>query len=189
MRKFFVSKKTGFRNITPYNDIIIRDWRGVMFYTTEGITPVNEFNLPEGNYLIQAGAFNPLEKPVDYKKIKLPPPERTSYPNPFKFKMVFGHNPNKCSIIWERKTILYDTKLLESPLYVLDFILFHEYSHRLYGTEKYADLSAANMMFLVGYNPSQIGYSPMDSLSESANSRKDFMVENLIRVRNGNRNR
>ncbi len=183
MRKFFVSQKTGFRNITPYNPIIIRDWRGVMFYTTEGITPVEQFNIPQGDYLIQAGAFNPLPNPVDYPLIQLPKRERNNYPNPYKFKIVFGFNPNKCSIIWERKTILYDTKLLESPLYVIDFILFHEYSHYLYGTEKYADISSANMMKKVGYNPSQIGYAPIDSLSDMANSRKQFMVDKLIKHR------
>jgi len=183
MRKFFVSKKTGFRNITPYNPVIIRDWRGVIFYTTEGIEPVNEFNLPKGDYLIQAGAFSPLERPVDYPLIKLPKPERTDYPNPFNFKFKFGVNKNKCSIVWERKYILFDTSLLEKPLYVLDFILFHEYSHHKYATEKYADICAANYMKQVGYNPSQIGYAPMDSLSEFADSRKEFMVQKLVKHR------
>ncbi len=182
MYKLFVSKKTGFRNKTPYNPVNIRDFRGVIFYTTEGLTPVYEFNLPEGEYMVDSGVFTPMETPVKYRLVKLPTPERW-YPNPFKYDIVFGANPNKCSIFWDEKTILFDKKLLESPLYVLDFILFHEYSHQRYGTEKYADLMSGNYMKKCGYNPSQIAYAPIDSLSESADPRKELMVKKIIQYR------
>jgi hypothetical protein len=51
--------------------------------------------------------------------------------------------------------------------------------HSKYKTEKYADLFAANEMLKKGYNPSQIGVAPIDSLSEMQYERKRFIVNNL----------
>lgn len=181
-RRLFVLKKTGFKN-NPNIPVIIRDFRGILFYTTEYLgKPVNEFNLPKGEYMVDSGQFTPMSNPVYYPLISLPARERW-YPNPKKFKVVFGYNPHKCSIIWGAKTILFSDKLKDAPLYVIDFILFHEFSHACYSTEKYADLMSANFMKKRGYNPSQIGSAPLDTLSGGAYDRKVLLLEKLTRFK------
>lgn len=179
-RRLFVLKKTGFKN-NPNIPVIIRDFRGILFYTTQFLNkPVNAFNLPNGEYIVDSGEFTPMDTPVYHPLIRLPSRQRW-YPNPNCFKVVFGNNPHKCSIIWDYKTILFDNKLKDAPLYVLDFILFHEFSHAVYGTEKYADLMAANYMKKRGYNPSQIGNAPLDTLSMGAHDRKVLLIDKLTR--------
>lgn len=181
MRKLVVTKKTGFKVTIPNIPVIIRDFRGVIFYTTEPLLPsVKKFNLPKGVYFVDSGYFTPMERPRKYKILPLPPPQR-NYPKPFKFKVLFGNNPNKCSIIWDLKTILFDRQFLEKPKFVLDFILFHEFGHALYLSEHLADRLSANYMFIRGYNPSQIGTAPFISLSERQIGRKKFMVNGLIK--------
>jgi hypothetical protein len=180
MIPLIISKKTGFKNMSPSKVIIIRDFRGVLFYSTEGLNIVKEFNLPPGTYFIDSGNIKPLKIPVSYKMAKLPIAERNLKP-PFNFTVMFSENPNKCSIIWGEKTIIFDTKLKEKTLPELDFILFHEFAHSRYKTEKYADLCATNLMKKRGYNPSQIGMAPITSLSEMQFSRKQNIVNNIIR--------
>lgn len=184
MRKIVLTKKTGFKNNTPYHPVVIRDFRGVLFYETESILPVNQFNLPEGEYFIDSGNISPLPKPVDFKLISLPKRER-SYPKPYKFKIVYGNNPNKCSIIWEKKIILFDHSFKDKPLFVVDFVRGHEFGHQYYKTEKYCDLWSANFMIRKGYNPSQIGAAPITTLNGVASyDRKSLMVKKLIQNAN-----
>jgi len=180
MSPLIIHKKTGFKNITPESPVVIRDFRGIMFYSTEGLRPVKGFNLPPGNYFLDSGNIKPLRKPIHYKLARLPLPERNLKP-PFNFMVIFSENPNKCSIIWDEKTIIFDTKLKAKSLPELDFILFHEFSHCRYSTEKYADLQATNLMKKRGYNPSQIGLAPLTSLSEMQLPRKNNIVKNIIR--------
>lgn len=171
---------TGFKNVAPEIPVIIRDYRGVMFYDTTGLKKlVKCFNLPAGKYIVESGKFAPLKNPVPVKLTKLPAPER-NYPKPFNFKILFGVNPNKCSIIWRKKTILFDNSLFNSPLPELYFILFHEYGHQLYHTEKFADLFSTNYMKKRGYNDSQIGLAQINSLSTSQIKRKKFIIKNII---------
>ncbi len=185
MRKLFVPKKTGFKNNMPYEPVIIRDSRGILFYTTEPFLPdkpVSKFNLPIGDYFIDKGSFSELETPVNYTLVTLPPRERR-YPKPYDFNIVYANNPNKCSIIWNAKTIVFDYSLKDAPRYVKDFILGHEFGHQFYGTEKFADLWSANYMLKMGYNPSQIGSAPVTSLSDGAYERKKLMVKKLQQFR------
>jgi hypothetical protein len=179
MRQLVLKEKTGFKVTNPYEPVIIRDFRGILFYTTEPLLPkVKEFNLPPGTYFVQSGYIQQKSNPVDYKSLRLPPYER-NMPVPSDFVVKFGTNPNKCTIFWDLGYILFDNHFKEKPLYEVAFILNHEMGHSKYKTEKYADLFAANEMLKKGYNPSQIGVAPIDSLSEMQYERKRFIVNNL----------
>lgn len=176
-----VNQKTGFVNLTPGIPIIILDSRGVKFYdTTDLKKPVKMFNLPTGKYNLVSGKINKLKNPVDYRLPELPKPERFIQP-PFDFKLSFGHNPNKCTIFWNRKEILFDSDLANAPEPELYFILFHEYGHSLFHTEKYADLVAARLMLRRGFNPSQIGSSHIDALSSYQFDRKKYIVKRILK--------
>ncbi|MFA7302011.1 MAG: hypothetical protein WC069_06895 [Candidatus Shapirobacteria bacterium] len=181
MQEITLNKKTGFRNLTPSKIVVINDFRGLPFYSTEEIgNPVKEFNLPEGKYYLVCGNIAKMVKPVKYRLAPLPIPQRNLKP-PFDFNVIFSENPNKCSILWGKKVIVFDYSLKEKSLPELWFILFHEFSHARYSTEKYADLSASNLMKVKGFNPSQIGNAPITSLSSIQFERKNFIVDNLIK--------
>lgn len=193
MREIILRNKTGFKITRPETPVIIRDTRGILFYSTEPITPkVKQFNLPPGKYLVDQGSFTPLARPIEYPLKKLPPKQRNrKFPKDFKMK--WGNNPNKCTVDWDRKTITFDTSFQESPLSHLDFIKFHEFGHARYGvkqgtdpdseayrqSEAFADLFAVNCMLLKGYNPEQIAETQIDSLSSSQKDRKEF-IANII---------
>ncbi len=180
MTGLIVAKKTGFKNNTPGDAIVIRDFRGKIFYSSEGLRCVKRFNLPEGNYFVESGDFTVLNDPVFYEPIAVPYPER-NFEKPFNYTLIFAPNINKCTINWDRKTITFDPSLLEMDLPALYFVLYHEYGHHLYNTEKYADSYACNMMLKKGYNPSQIGKGQINTLSSRQDYRKDYIVNNLIR--------
>lgn len=181
MKRLTLHKKTGFLNLTPTRPVVIRDFRGIMFYDTTGLRNVKRFNLPEGVYFIDNGNIVPMKHPVKHRLNKVPLRER-KLNAPFNFKVYFGNNPNKCTISWTDKTIFFDNKLKFKTLPELYFILFHEYSHSVYGTEKYADLMASNLMKIKGFNPSQIGSAPITSLSKKQKKRKQFITNKIIRV-------
>lgn len=181
MRKLVLDKVTGFRVKDPTKPVLIRDSNGFVFYDTEILVPkVTYFNMPVGTYFVETGFISPSLFPRVYNLADLPLPQRDRR-KPFDFKIEFGYNPNKCSIIWDEKRILFDNSFLDKPQYEVFFILFHEYGHALYETEKYADLYASNMMKIRGYNPSQIIYAQMNSLSPQQFERKKFLNEQLIK--------
>lgn len=180
MRKLIITGKTGFKVKNPELPIIIRDERGLLFYTTEPLIPkVKEFNLPKGVYFVETGSFEKMLFPRAYKNIRLPHKERYFFPDPSNFDIKFANNPNKCSVNWKSKTITFDNAFKEMPLPYIDFILFHEFGHRYFSTEKYCDLYAAKCMLNIGYNPSQIGYGQIDSLSDKQTERKEFIINHL----------
>lgn len=178
-RQLTVGEKTGFKITNPQIPVIVRDCRGILFYSNEFQLPnVKEFNLPKGTYLVDSGFFTKMDMPVNYPLKKLPPAERNR-PIPNDFTIIWGDNPNKCSVIWPRKVILFDESLKDYRLPELFFILYHEYSHASYKTEKFCDLKAYNYMIKKGYNPAQIGMSQIDSLSGEQWKRKQFLT-NII---------
>ena len=180
MRKLEIKSKTGFKVTNPNSPVVIRDHRGILFYSTEPLLPrVKEFNLPPGTYFVDTGYFVPMPQPVKNKLVKLPMPERL-LPKPSDFEIVFGNNPNKCTIFWKKGYILFDNSFREKPLPQLFFILYHEFGHARYRTEKYADLYAVNCMLSKGFNVSQIGTAPIYSLSDRATDRKEFVIEKLL---------
>ncbi len=181
MRKIVLTKKTGF-DVTNVNvPINIRDYRGILFYSTEAMLPrVTKFNLPAGEYFIDSGYFTPRMFPVDYKLSVLPFPQRF-YPSTSNFRVVFKPNPNKCTVSWKTKEIIFDTSFMEKPLPQIDFILYHEEGHERFKTEKYADLYASNAMLGKGYNESQIGCAPLDTLSDAAYERKEYITNRILK--------
>jgi hypothetical protein len=180
MRRLKVDKKTGFIVKDIFSPIVIRDCRGILFYTTEPLIPkVTEFNLPEGIYFVDSGTFVEASSPKDYEYPMLPNRERLFFPNPKNFNIRFAPNPNKCTVSWTKKLITFDTSFMEKPLPQLDFIIYHEYGHRLYKTEKYCDLYASYCMLKIGYNPSQISFAQIDSLSDKQEKRKEFVIDSI----------
>lgn len=182
MRQLNLTKKTGFKVNDIYKPIVIRDFRGILFYTTEPFLPrVKEFNLPAGTYFVDSGYFSPMTFPVRYRYAKLPFVQRM-FRKPSNFDVKFGTNPNKCTIFWDDDYILFDNSFREKPLYELYFILFHEFGHAKYKTEKYADLYAANCMLGMGFNPGQAIIAPVDSLSDSdeAIDRKEYVFNKIL---------
>jgi hypothetical protein len=178
VRKLIINKKTGFKNLQPHIPVIIRDERFTIFYSTEGLNEVRFFNLPKGEYYIDSGSIEQLKEPVKFKRYPLPAFERKN-PDPSNFKIVFGNNPNKCTIQWRFKRIFFDNSFKSETKPKVFFILYHEFGHSKYETEKYADLFAANMMLDKGYNPSQIGKAPLTGLSSKQFNRKKFIVNSV----------
>lgn len=180
MRRLTLGIKTGFTVNDPYKPIIIRDSRGLLFYDTESLLPkVNYFNMPAGSYWVEKGWFSETVLPRVYPLTVLPEPERV-FEDPTKFEIVFDTNPHKCSIFWDEKVIVFDKSFASKTEPEIYFVLFHEYGHQLYETEKFADLFAANKMKITGFNPSQIGWAQNNSLSDSQDLRKDFLTNKLI---------
>ena len=180
MQKMSLDKKTGFSTLLPFK---IFDSTGFLFYSDSFVSKIKEgkrlfFNLPKGNYLYN-GIFEKLPKPVKHKEIVLPDSER-SIPNDG-YKIIFGYNPNKCSIFYDKKIILFDNSLKKIPMYMKFYIYYHEQGHHKYKTEKFADLFAAKKMLELGFNPSQIGYSSLETLSEKQQDRKEFLVNHLTK--------
>lgn len=180
MEQLILHKKTGFQNNFPARPIIIRDFRGVLFYSTEGLKPVEFFNLPEGCYFVDTGYFKVLPKPIKSNIMPLPRVQRLMS-SPYDFTVNFGENPYKCTIDWKTKSILFDNAFKLKPLPEVYFVLYHEFGHTLYNTEKYADLYAANMMKERGYNDSQIGAAQINALSSMNYDRKEFVTNHLLK--------
>lgn len=180
MRKIVLERKTGFLNKRTDIPIIIRDKNGVIFYRTDIISkPVKMFNLPGGEWFVDSGSFDKMPKPRKYKLLALPRPERVME-NPRSFKILYANNPNKCTVNWDKRTITFDNSFREKPLYIRMFVYCHELGHQYYGTEHLADLYARNCMLKMGFNKSQVGLAPNQSLSSLQNRRKSITVNSLI---------
>lgn len=190
MRTLSVTKKTGYRIRDVNTPVIIRDWRGVLFYSTEELLPrAKEFNLPAldcpTKYIVESGMFTEREQPVNYNLIPLPDVERV-FSDPSKFKILFDVNKNKCTVSWHDEVIIFDNSFKDKPLPELYFVLYHEYAHRYFKTERYVDLLATNYMLIKGFNPAQIGRAHVLSLSDRQNARKLYNIEKII-ASNGQR--
>lgn len=180
MYQLKVLDKTGFRNING-NPVVILDERGKPFYDTRNLEHrVWEFNLPPGNYIIAAGKISERVSPVTFAKMPLPTPERSKRANPEHFEIIFEDNPNKCTVDWMTRKIIYDNSFRDAELPAIVLIYFHECGHRYYKTEEHCDAFAYNRMIDQGYNPSQIGISFINTLSERADDRKIAMVEGMF---------
>jgi len=170
---------TGFLNIGN-EPILIKDFRFIDFYDTrQFLKRVEKFNLPAGKFYLLTGNVIRMNKPVKYAEIKLPPIERKKR-LPENFEIKFANNPNKCTIFWDMEKIIFDENLRNKPLYVLFQLLYHEFGHAFYSTEKYADLFALNYMLKRGFNPSQVGWTQLTALSEMNYERKKYIVDKII---------
>jgi hypothetical protein len=174
-----IYKKTGFRNLFPHRPLIINDSRGILFYSTEGLQPIEQFNLPAGTYSIVSGNIKELPNPIPVKLASMPMIERIMQ-KADNFKIIFDVNPNKCTIDWENETITFDDSFMSKTLPEIFFVLYHEMGHVFYVTERYADLFAANLMRKKGYNDSQIGCAQITALSEIQFPRKNFLINKIL---------
>ena len=185
-RKLIVEKKTGFKITDPSKPVIIRDNRGILFYSTETLINrpdkqnVDSFNLPGfGTYQVETGSFTAMATPIQYKYAPLPALIRR-HPSPFDFKIVWGNNPYKCTVKWTDKIIFFDKQFEEKPLPQVFFILYHEFAHAFFEEETLCDQMAGNYMKAKGFNPSQIGSAPVLALSTRQYERKVNMVESIL---------
>lgn len=188
--KLDLKEKTGFRNINYGEPIIIWDHRNIPFYDSRYLNkPVKCFNLPKGRFNIISGKIAKTVRPYEYQKFNLPKPQKNK-PLPHDFKVIFTDTPHKALIDWEKKEIIFDNYFKLRPLPEVLFIFFHEMGHSKWGgyipgtkqyndAEHYCDMFAHNMMLEEGYNPSQIGLSPIKSLSDRQPKRKEKLIDKM----------
>lgn len=178
MRDLILEKKAGFMTSLPFN---IVDNRGIEFYTSDFTDHIKEgktlkFNLPAGIYKYD-GSFVKLWSTVPVNFIMLPPRERNIEQKTYKIE--FNNNPNKCTIFYKLGVIVFDYSFMNEPLYVKYSIYFHELGHHYYKTEYKADFYACKKMLDFGFNPSQIGRTALDTLSNKSFGRKVEIVKLL----------
>lgn len=140
-----LSEKTGFYAPNP---VVVMTPEHDFFYKSKG----GKFNLPKGDYLMGDGVEK-LQKPVVFKKLRLPRPERSMKPKVFSIE--YESNPRLATIDHRRGLIILDQSLKNKPV-LRDFVLGHEIAHRRYSSEPYCDQYAYNRMIEKGYNPDQI---------------------------------
>lgn len=180
MRKITVNKKTVF--FTHDKPLNIYDERGLLFYSSDFVKKFKGFfSLPRGVYYTNNRLQLSSMKINSYEKIQLPKIERDLKHDWDTFKIIFDDNPNKCSINHKTKTITYDNSFKKQPLYILYFILFHEMGHNYYQSEIGADIFAVKKMLKEGFTPSQIGLSPLKSLSKSSDFRKKIIIDTILK--------
>lgn len=183
MRELRITDKTGFKIRDPNVPVIIRDFRGILFYTTEPSIPnIETFNMPflGVKYFVESGSFQPLSQPVEYELLALPKTAERELNPPFGFDIVFGNNPNKCTISFKNKIIFFDNAFKEKTLPEIYFVLFHEFAHQYFHTEDLTDTLAANYMLKKGFNPEQIGRAQITSLSSRQLPRKSNLTEKIL---------
>lgn len=176
MIKLIVKNKGYFSTNNPY--LQIYDYKKILFYSYKFVAKFKkEFYLPKGVYFISSKI-----KRIKYKKRKikpLPDRERNLKHKWSNFKIEFDNNPNKATIYHKKKLIVFDNSFKLKPLYVLIFILAHEVGHKYYKTEYKADAYAVHYMLKAGYNRSQIGLAPLNTLSNEQIKRKHIIIKNL----------
>lgn len=180
MKDLILEEKTGFRSTMPFS---IFDNRGILFYDDSFTNHISkgepvEFNLPAGFYKFD-GSFIKLEKPVKQIDIFLAAKERNLVQK--KYKIMYGDNPNKCTIFYAPGIILFDNSFKTVPLYIRYGIYFHELGHLFYKTEEKADAYSAKKMLEYGFNPSQIGRVGLMTLSNNSFDRKVKTVKLLTK--------
>ena len=180
MKRLILEDKSGFLADSAFS---IYDLKGNEFYTSDFTNKIKNgetlrFNLPAGEYEF-TGRFYKLPEAIKQRQIKLPPRER--YIKQKRYKIIFGENPNKCTIYYKLGFILFDNSFKEAPLYTKFDIYFHELGHHFYKTEKYADLYAAKKMLDYGFNISQIGRVSVFALSEMSFERKEYIINKLTK--------
>lgn len=136
------------------------------------------FNLPKGIFYTDNN-LQPLKRCKKFKLKNMPNKEYLFRSYPERWQIYFSHNPNKCTVNYPLGKIYLDNRYKHCARVIFDFIIFHELGHCFFATEKYADLFAANLMLLKGYNPSQTQIAPLKALSDRSTDRKKFILENF----------
>ena len=170
--EFSIDKKTGFKAITETLIILCND---LPFFVKNDCTGL-KFNLPSGKYNLIEGQIIDLKQPIKYTLPKLKP-RYVFRKSPKGFEVLFSKNPYKCTVDLSKNTITFDHSFKKEPIQVLDFVQFHELGHFRYsGKGLQSEIDCDNFsiycMLQRGYNPSQIRYASMFTLSNSKESKK-----------------
>jgi len=188
MKRLILDRKTGFRNITGGN-VIILDAEYKPFYDTRFVnSKVREFNLPKGVYYLDTGKIAKRITPVEYTLDILPKPTRNLKGDPETFPIIYGQNNYTASIFWDKErspfnkcAIYLDNSMKAKTKPEMMFILYHECAHKYWNDspaeEAACDSWAANKMLAEGYNPSQINKSMIMTLSENNGYRVERMID------------
>ena len=182
----YVDKITGFS--VPLSSVIILDDRGIPFYqmVAQDDKPIT-FNLPAGMYDASEAILSVIEKlkrPLRYITPTLPKYERTEFPAPTEFEIIFQPNPNKCSVdkgVIGKMRIICDPSFKVHPKPFLAFIWGHELGHYKYKSEWKCDLFSAKMMLERGFNPSQCYHASHHTLSKG--ERKEDLFNFLLNTK------
>lgn len=183
-----VYTKSGFYSYSPY--VVIYRF-GKPFYAKKNRGKTIEFNLPEGVYEVVSGDLVKMSSPINYKLIDLPKPNHVTV-FPGKVKIYVCDNPNRCTVNLNGKyhaSFYFDYRFLDSSRYCITWICGHELGHYFYRgqkqiSEQNCDHFAANLMLMIGYNPSQIDAAINEAISNGylARVRKEMLYENLLEV-------
>lgn len=171
--------------------VIIRDSRGLLFYSTEAMLPdVLRFNLPANFHLfVEAGNFRKRNTPVNFELFKLAKPERKKKENPRNFRIVFNKNPSQVTVDWGMKTIFFDRSFLEKTIPEIYWALFHECGHRYWDKgeqqEENCDEYAVNCLLKLGFNPSQICHAVMSALKKDESITRKSNIVTKMMLKNG----
>ena len=184
MRELILEQKTGFETSMPFE---IFDLNGFLFYDDKFNDKIANgerlrFNLPSGKYNFN-GSFIRLDKPVEFEKITLPPKERHIQKPKKGYQVIYGNNPNKCTIYYKAGIIIFDNSFRETPIFYRYGIYFHEIGHHFYKTEWKADMYATKKMIDFGFNPSQIALTGLLTLSSDSYDRKERMTNLAINIK------
>lgn len=182
MMTLALEQKTGFETSLPFE---IYDITGQLFYSSDFTEHIRngermKFNVPAGEYKYN-GSFIKLDKPIEHKKIILPKKERHLAGSKKEYRVMYGKNPNKCTIYYKAGLIIFDESFRNVPMFIRYAIYYHEIGHHFYKTESKADLYATKKMLDLGFNPSQIGLAGLMSLSENSFDRQEKIVKSLIK--------
>ena len=161
--------KTGFRSQAPLVAVYTTDYEP--FYVMKKKGEYTYFNLPKGEYIIEVEVER-LTKPNYFALPPLPTFER-NIKRPKEVKIIFGTNPNKCSINLEEGVIICDWSIKAKGRSEQCFVIYHEFGHYFYKTESSCDKFASRKMIEEGFNPSQTVYSVNGCLSERSQERKN----------------
>lgn len=174
--------KTGFRSKSPIVAVYTTDFEP--FYIMNKKAEYTYFNLPKGEYIIEVEVER-LTKPNKFALPPLPKFER-NIKQPNEIKIIFGKNPNKCSIDLERGIIICDWSIKAKGRAEQTFVLYHEFGHYFYKNESSCDKFATRKMIEEGFNPSQTVFSVNGCLSERSHERKNEVYNFAKQIKRNN---
>ena len=177
-----LERKTGFRSKSPLVAVYTTEYEP--FYVKEKKGEYTYFNLPKGEYIIEVEVER-LVKPNKFDLPPLPKFER-KIKRPNEVKIIFGKNPNKCSIDLEAGVIICDWTIKAKGRAEQTFVIYHEFGHYFYKTESSCDKYATRRMIEEGFNPSQTVFSVNGCLSERSHQRKSEVYNFAKKVKRNN---
>lgn len=180
--KFSLDKKTTLQSSEP--KILIFDSSGLCYFINNVKGGKHYFNLPKGKYFTNNKCFK-AKRPLNYSVPDLPKAEGKR-PLPKKFTVMYGKNPNKCSVFPDKGLVIFDKSLRKLPRFILQYIMFHELGHYFYfgngnDSEMKCDTFANIQMIKRGWNPSNCFIANQFVLSNAQTDRK--LLNHLLNIK------